>query len=179
MPKPVPKDNTKPLPTSPQTLLKLLKSLNIEHTLHNHDPIFTVEEGAHLKENIAGLHCRNLFLRDKKKRMFLVVVGNDTKVDLKALEKQLECARLSFGSPDRLWEYLGIRPGSVCPFCVLNDPKHLVQVVLDKDMMTANIVNYHPLDNAMTVGLTPAALLKFFEHTKHSPITLDLRQASP
>lgn len=165
-----------PLPTSPDDLFAILKELGIEYALHHHDPIFTVEEGEHLKVNIPGLHCRNLFIRDKKKHMFLVVLGNDTKVDLKCLQEQLECGRLSFGSADRLWQYLGIRPGSVCPFCAINDQEHQVQVVLDAQMMAAETVNYHPLDNAMTIGLSPADLLKFFEYTGHVPLTLDLNK---
>lgn len=93
---------------------------------------------------------------------------------MKALQDKLGCARLSFGSPDRLWEFLGIRPGSVCPFTVINDPDHHVQVALDAAMMAAPRVNYHPLDNTMTIGISPADLLKFFTHTGHAPLTLDL-----
>lgn len=156
-----------PLPTTPDDLFALLKSLNIPYSLHYHPPIFTVAEGEHLKENIPGVHCRNLFLRDKKKNTFLVVAANETAVDLKALETRLGCARLSFGSPERLWDMLGIRPGSVCPFTLVNDRTCAVKVILDQSMMNADIVNYHPLDNAMTIGLTPADLLRFIEHTGH------------
>jgi Ala-tRNA(Pro) deacylase len=87
--------------------------------------------------------------------------------------------RLSFGSPDRLWTYLGIRPGSVCPFTVINDPEHKVAVILDAGMMRAEIVNYHPLDNAMTISLSPAGLLKFLAHTGHKPRIIDLTPAAP
>ena len=114
----------KDLPTGPVALLGVLKELGIGFKIHNHPPIFTVAEGAHLKESIPGTHCRNLFLCDKKKAMTLVVAANETKVDLKALEAKLGCARLSFGSPDRLWTYLGIFPGAVCPFAMINDKNH-------------------------------------------------------
>lgn len=156
-----------PLPTSPDDLFALLERLGISYSLHRHPPIFTVAEGEHLKASIPGVHCRNLFLRDKKKNSFLVVLANETEVDLKALEAKLGCGRLSFGSPERLWETLGIRPGSVCPFTLVNDKSHAVRVVLDECMMKAEIVNYHPLDNSMTIGLTPADLLKFIAHTGH------------
>ena len=163
-----------PLPTSPEDLFKLLDQLSIRYELHNHEPTFTVEESDKLKAHIPGTHCRNLYLRDKKKRNFLVVAANETEIDLKALQQKLDCGRLSFGSSDRLWQFLGIRPGSVCPFTVINDTEHNVQVILDAEMMTADIVNYHPLDNAMTIGLSPADLMKFFDHTGHEPVTLDL-----
>jgi Ala-tRNA(Pro) deacylase len=162
------------LPTGPVELLGILKDIGIVFKIYNHPPIFTVEEGAHLKESIPGLHCRNLFLCDKKKAMFLVVAANETSVDLKALEGQIGSARLSFGSPDRLWKYLGIFPGAVCPFAVLNDKAHEVTVILDASMMRAETVCYHPLDNAQTIGLAPADLLKFFAHTGHQPKILDL-----
>ncbi len=113
-------ENT-PLPTSPEDLLEALDRLDITYKIHHHAPIFTVEEGVHLKAEIPGVHCRNLFLRDKKEQMFLVVAANETKIDLKSLPVLIGSGRLSFGSPQRLWTYLGIRPGSVCPFCVIND----------------------------------------------------------
>jgi Ala-tRNA(Pro) deacylase len=115
-----------------------------------------------------------LFLCDKKKVMYLVVAANETKVDLKSLETKLGAGRFSFGSPDRLWKYLGIFPGAVCPFTVINDKNHDVQVVLDAYMMKVDTVCYHPLDNAQTIGLSPADLLKFFAHTGHTPKILDL-----
>lgn len=155
------------LPTAPDDLFKLLQGLGIPYSLHHHPPIFTVAEGEHLKSAIPGVHCRNLFLRDKKENHFLVVAANDTSVDLKMLEETLGCARLSFGSAERLWKVLGIRPGSVCPFTLINDTDRIVHVVLDKAMMEAEIVNYHPLDNAMTIGLSPDDLLRFIAHTGH------------
>ena len=163
-----------PLPTTPQDLFEILQSLDIAYECHNHEATFTVAESDTLKANIPGVHCRNLYLRDKKKKNFLVVAANDTEVDMKSLQEKLGCGRLSFGSADRLWEFLGIRPGSVCPFTVINDKDHHVQVVLDAQMMKGEIVNYHPMDNTMTIGLTPDDLLKFFAHTGHTPITLDL-----
>lgn len=176
----VPKTNElNDLPTSPAALLMLLGKLNISYTLYDHPPIFTVEEGLHLKESIPGLHCRNLFMRDKKEVMYLVVAANNTKVDLKTLEQKLGSARLSFGSPERLWKYLGIRPGSVCPFTVINDKNHDVTVILDDFMMKAETVCYHPLDNAQTIALSPEDLLRFFAYTGHKPIILDLSPGVP
>ncbi len=172
-------DELAPLPTTPERLFDILQSIDISYEIHEHAPIFTVEEGVHLKASIPGTHCRNLFLRDKKKTMFLVVVANETALDLKKLQGLLDCGRISFGSAERLWENLGIRPGSVCPFCAVNDADHNVNIVLDSHMMAAEIVNYHPLDNAMTISLVPADLLKFFEYTGHKPQILDLSAAAP
>ena len=163
-----------PLLTTPEDLFVLLQRLEIAYELHHHEAVFTVEESSKIDANIPGVHCRNLYLRDKKKKNFLVVAANETQVDMKALQDKLGCARLSFGSAARLWEFLGIRPGSVCPFTVMNDPDHHVQVVLDAQMMATEIVNYHPLDNRMTIGLAPDDLLKFFAHSGHKPIVLDL-----
>lgn len=163
-----------PLPTSPEALLNILQDLEIQHEIYNHEAVFTVEESNKVNADIPGTHCRNLYLRDKKKKNFLVVAANETEIDLKALSGALDCGRFSFGSADRLWQFLGIRPGSVCPFTVINDADHAVQVVLDARMMKSEIVNYHPLDNRQTIGITPADLLKFFEHTGHKPIILDL-----
>lgn len=167
------------LPTTPQDLFEILEHIDIAYKKYEHAPIFTVQEGVHLKSSIPGLHCRNLFLRDKKENMFLVVAANETAVDLKTLPALIGSGRLSFGSPDRLWDTLGIYPGAVCPFVVINDKAHAVQVILDAYMMRAEIVCYHPLDNAQTISLTPAALLKFFAHTGHSPKILDLSASAP
>ena len=168
-----------PLPTTSDALLQNLQKLDVSYALHKHEPIFTVEEGEHLKASIPGLHCRNLFLRDKKKKMFLVVAANETKIDLKKLSSVLECARFSFGSADRLWENLGIRQGSVNPFCIMNDADHNVRIILDKHMMDQDIVNYHPMDNAMTIGLSPADLIRFIKSTNHDPEIVDLTPAAP
>ncbi len=172
---PIKKDDLPPLPTSPEDLFVRLQSLDIAYEIYNHEPIFTVEEGEHLKADIAGLHCRNLFLRDKKKKMFLVVAANETKIDLKKLPDLIGCGRISFGSAERLFDNLGIRQGSVCPFCIMNDTDNQVRIVLDQFMMEADLVNYHPLDNAMTIGLAPRDLVRFIKDTGHEPEIVDLR----
>jgi len=177
--KQVPDKAPAPLPTSPEQLFEKLQGIDIAYELHHHAPIFTVEEGEPLKRDIPGLHCRNLFLRDKKKKMFLVVAANETEIDLKKLQGLLDCDRLSFGSTGRLWKYLGVRPGAVCPFCIVNDTDRSVNVILDQYMMAAERVNYHPLDNAMTIGLSPADLVKFIENAGHTYQIVDLSGAAP
>lgn len=163
-----------PFPATPDVLFDALKALDIPYDLHRHPPIFTVAEGEQFKQSIPGLHCRNLFLRDKKERMYLVTAANETAVDLKALQQTLDCARLSFGSPERLWRHLGVRPGSVCPFSIINDrAERQVAMLLDRRMMGAQTVVYHPLDNAMSIGLSPADLLRFIAWCGHEPRIVD------
>lgn len=162
-----------PLPISPKSLLRKLETAGIPYQLHHHAPVFTVAESEKLKTTIEGLECRNLFLRDKKGSMFLITAGNDTKIDLKELPALLGCGRLSFGSAERLWENLGIRPGSVNPFCIMNAQPGQVQLILDAAIMSAHVMNVHPMDNAMTIGLSPADLLRFVGEYGHTPKILD------
>lgn len=167
------------LPTSAADLLAQLDALAIQYDLHHHAPLFRVCDGAEIEANIPGTHCRNLFLRDKKGVMFLVTAANETAIDLKKLEKLLGCGRLSFGSADRLWTYLGVRPGSVCPFAIVNDKAGDVTIILDADMMASARVNYHPMENDKTIGLAPADLIRFIETTGHRAHIMDLRAAAP
>ncbi|MCB9997286.1 MAG: prolyl-tRNA synthetase associated domain-containing protein, partial [Rhodospirillales bacterium] len=147
--------------------------------LHEHVPVFTVAESSKIDRQIDGLACRNLFLRDKKKQNYLVVAGNDTMIDMKKLPVLLDSGRLSFGSAERLWQYLGVRPGSVCPFSIMNDKAGEVEIFLDQDMMAAETVCYHPMENHFTVGLKPDDLLKFIRAHDHEPQIIDLKQAAP
>lgn len=165
-----------PLPTSPESLLARLDALEIPYTLHHHRAVFTVAESTGLERDLPGVHCRNLFIRDKKKRMFLISAANETKIDLKDLEATLTCARLSFGSPERLWTHLGVRPGSVCPYAMMNDRENLVTPVLDAYMMRGDLVNFHPLINTMTISTRPDDLLKFIRSTGHDPLIINFEQ---
>lgn len=167
------------LPTSPEALMAHLRSLGIDFSYCEHQAVFTVAESEAVDKQIPGTHCRNLFLRDQKKNNFLLVLQNATEVDIKKLPEVIGSARLSFGSADRLWEYLGVRPGSVCPYAIINDTGHNVKILLDKSMMETDIVNYHPLLNTMTIGVTPADLIKFIESTGHTPHIVDLGPAKP
>lgn len=161
------------LPTTPAALLARLDALGVTYTLYEHKPVFTVTEAETIDASIPGLHCRNLFLRDKKKQNWLVVLPNDREVDMKSLPDLIGSSRLSFGSADRLWEHLGVRPGSVCPFSVVNDTDNAVKIILDRKMTEAEIVNYHPLINTMTVSMKPEGLLTFLIDTGHTPKIVD------
>ena len=163
----------------PQTLLEHLNKLHIPYQLHSHIPVFTVEEAHKIDAEIPGTHTRNLFLRDKKDTMFLVTLRHDTPIDLKKLSDLLGCGRVSFGSPERLWTYLGVKPGSVTPLAILNNTAQNVQLVLEKAMMESERINVHPLDNSMTIGLTPSDLMTILEKQGITPHIRDLSMAAP
>ena len=177
-PAPTPETES-PLPTAPETLLARLDALGVAYTLHRHKAVFTVAEAKEVEADIPGLHCRNLFLRDRKKRNFLLTLPDERPVDLKKLPPLIGADKLSFGSAERLWQHLGVRPGSVCPFAVINDPEREVTLCLDRGMMAAETVCYHPLLNTMTVALAPEGLLRFIESCGHSPHIVDLDGAAP
>jgi Ala-tRNA(Pro) deacylase len=162
-------------PDGPQALFARLQALGIETETLEHEPVFTVEEAKRLRGELPGGHTKNLFLRNKKGRMWLVVCLEDREIDLKALGEQLESGRLSFGSADRLMQYLGVVPGAVTPFAALNDTQGQVRVMLDRGMLAAyDRLNFHPLDNAMTTGIAPGDLVRFLQAVDHDPGSLDL-----
>ena len=157
------------LPTSPATLLDKLTSMDISLTTPTHPPLRTVEEAKAFRGDLPGAHIKNLYLRDRKKRNFLVVMQEDQQVDLKSFGGQVGSDRLSFGSADRLFEILGVRPGAVSPFTLINDPEHRVQLILDADLADQSCLYAHPLVNDMTLGLSGADLLRFTAYTGHQP----------
>ena len=162
----------------PQQLFARLAALGIAQRTVEHPPVFTVEEAKALRGNLPGHHIKNLFLRNKKEEMWLVVALEDRAIDLKRLGEALGAGRLSFGSPDRLRRHLGVEPGSVTPFTLVNDATHLVRLALDRgladdDSGGGGPVNAHPLVNTMTTAIAIADLLRLFEATGHAPRWLD------
>jgi Ala-tRNA(Pro) deacylase len=156
-----------------QQLFARLDQLGIAHRTVEHPPVFTVEEAKALRGNLPGHHIKNLFLRNKKEEMWLVVALEDRAIDLRRLGEVLGAGRLSFGSADRLKRYLGVEPGSVTPLSLINDEGHAVRLVVDRGVADGGPVNAHPLVNTMTTALAPADLLRFFEGTGHTPHWLD------
>jgi Ala-tRNA(Pro) deacylase len=170
----MPDDPTAELPTSPDRLLGRLEELGIPARTVSHPPVFTVEEAKALRGELPGAHIKNLFLRNKKGAMWLVVCLEDREVDLKALADALQAGRFSFGSAERLMTYLGVLPGAVTPFAAINDREGRVQVVLDKAMLAQDPINCHPLVNDMTAAISPDGLLRFLEAEGHEPLVLDM-----
>ncbi len=148
-------------PADDRALFQVLDQLGIAHESHHHAPAFTVEQGNAVWGGIPGVHCKNLFLKDAKGRFWLVVAPADRSIDLKRLPEIIGSARLSFGSAALLSDVLGIIPGAVTPFALINDVNRRVYVVLDRWMMDQALVNYHPLRNDATTTLAPADLLSF------------------
>ena len=158
------------MPKSPEQLFAALDALGIRHATVKHPPVFTVEQAASLRGQIAGGHTKNLFLRDKKNALYLVVAEENATIDLKGLHRRLGASgRFSFGSADLLMEVWGVVPGAVTPFGAINDTDGRVTVVLDSPMMEFETLNYHPLVNTMTTSIARGDLVKFLESTGHLP----------
>lgn len=162
-------------PLTPTDLFALLDRLGLDTRTAHHPPVFTVAESRLVKEAIPGAHTKNLFLKDKAGRLFLVVAPAEAGIDLKRLAPLIGAAgRLSFGSADALREVLGVEPGSVTPFAAANDRAGRVQVVLDAGLMAAERVNVHPLANTMTTTIAAGDLVAFLRATAHEPAIVAL-----
>jgi Ala-tRNA(Pro) deacylase len=155
---------------SPDALFAYLDNLGIAHKTVTHPAVFTVEEARMLRGQVPGGHTKNLFLRDKKDVPYLVVAAEDAAIELRSLHRRLGASgRFSFGSAELMRELLGVEPGSVTPFAVLNDTARRVSVVLDAAMMATEVLNFHPLVNTGTTTISRDGLLKFLEATGHVP----------
>ena len=163
-----------PAPMTPEHLFARLDALGIAHRTYRHPPVFTVAEAAALRGALPGGHCKSLFLKDKKGGLWLVIALEERPIDLKRLAASLRAPRFSFGSAELLYAVLGVRPGSVTPFALANDPAHRVTAVLDSDMLAHNPLNYHPLENDRTTAITPNDLLRFIAWCGHAPRIVDL-----
>ena len=155
-------------------LLQRLAELGIETVTTDHPPLFTVEQSRELRGEIAGAHSKNLFLKDKKGQVFLVVAGEDTPIDMKGLHRLIGSGRLSFGKPELLAELLGVVSGSVTPFAVINDTAGRVSVVLDARLMGHDMLNFHPLENNATTTIARDDLLTFLKASGHDPAIIDV-----
>jgi Ala-tRNA(Pro) deacylase len=164
------------VPATDRDLHRCLDALDITHRTYAHAPVFTVEESRTECAHIPGAHTKNLFLKDRGGGLWLVVARERLQIDLNALAKQLDAARFSFGSAELLIEILGVPPGSVTPFALINDADARVHVVLDAGMLALNPLNFHPLRNDRTTAVAPDHLLKFIRATGHEPMIVELPQ---
>jgi Ala-tRNA(Pro) deacylase len=165
-------------PGTPDELFTRLAELEIAFHTVEHPPVFTVEQAKHVRGELPGAHTKSLFLRDKKGAMWLVACLEDRIVDLKSLADRIGAKRLSFGSPERLMRYLGVIPGAVSPFAVINDRGNAVRVVLDRALVEHRTVHLHPLDNAKTTVIAMADLLKFLDATGHGAQVIDFAEGA-
>lgn len=143
-----------------ETLLKLMDNKKVPYILHNHRALFTVQDSEKHRGEIDGMHSKNLFLKNKKKEFFLFSCYENQKIDLKKISKSLKIGNISFASEEKLIEIMGIYPGSVSPFALLNDKNNNVVFFLDKKIFETENINFHPLINTSTVTLKVRSLIK-------------------
>lgn len=163
------------MPKTPDELLAFLSELGIAVKTVTHPPLFTVADSQALRGEIPGGHTKNLFLRDKKDRYFLLTVEEDAEVDLKTIHQVIGASgRVSFGKPEKLLDYLGVAPGAVTAFGVVNDMENNVTIVLDEALMRHDPINAHPLTNEATTSIGRDDLLRLIKATGHEPLVLKL-----
>jgi Ala-tRNA(Pro) deacylase len=158
---------------TPEELFAYFDTLGIGHRTYSHPPVFTVAEAVRLRGKLPGGHCKSLFLKDKKGRFWLAVMLEERRIDLKKLAAQLGAPRFSFGGAADLDRLLGVRPGSVTPFALVNDVQGLVTPVLDARMLECDPLNYHPLENDRTTAVSPPDLVCFIRASGHEPLIVE------
>ncbi len=159
-------------------LYERLGTLGIAWKTTEHSPVFTVAEADAVHGSLPGGHTKNLFLKDKKGGLWLIVLRSHLRVDLNALARQLAAPRFSFGAGELLIATLGIEPGSVTPFALMNDTAHRVRPVLDEGMLALDPLNFHPLRNDRTTAVAPGDLLRFIRFSGHDPIITALPETA-
>jgi Ala-tRNA(Pro) deacylase len=158
------------MPVAPDQLLQMLVDAGIDARTTSHPALFTVAESKELRGKLQGGHTKNLFLRDKKGNVFLVVAEEDAEIDLKRIHTKIGASgRVSFGKPELLKELLGVEPGSVTAFGLVNDTEQQVSCVFDEALMRHNLLNCHPLTNTMTTTIARDDLLVFLGQQGHQP----------
>ncbi|MBL8566974.1 MAG: prolyl-tRNA synthetase associated domain-containing protein [Hyphomicrobiaceae bacterium] len=161
-------------PANRDQLMLRLSDLGIATRTTEHAAVFTVGESEELERTLPGGHTKNLFLKDSRGALFLVIAESRTPVDLKALARRIGAGRFSFGKPELLMQHLGVTPGSVTAFAVMNDVEARVSVVIDDRLMRHETINCHPLTNTATTNIARVDLLRFIRATGHEPRTVVL-----
>jgi len=166
------------MPATRSELFFKLDTLGIAHKTYDHAPVFTVEESTAIKAEMPGGHSKNLFLKDKAGAFFLICAQSDTPIKINKLHPILGCKRLSFGKPEALLEKLGVTPGSVTLFSIMNDRAGEVSLIIDQRLTGHELVNFHPLLNDATTAISSDDMIKFAKATGHDPVILDLASLS-
>ena len=167
------------MPLGRRDLFERLEALGIATETAEHAPLYTVEDSRALRGEILGGHTKNLFLKCKEGSLWLVVAHEETAVDLKGLAKLLGAGRFSFGNAELLGEVLGVPPGAVTPFALINDAEQRLGVVLDRALLNFDRLNFHPLENSATTGISRDDLLAFIRACGHEPVILALGGDEP
>ncbi len=160
-------------PFTRAALFAFLDAHGIDHATIDHPPVFRVEEGRAIKAAMPGGHSKNLFLKDARGQLWLISALGDTVIDLKRTPAAIGSAKLSFGSPERLWEALAVRPGSVTALALVNDPGRRVRFVIDAALLACDALNFHPLSNDATTAISHAGFLRFLEALGRAPQPVD------
>lgn len=161
------------MPASPTDLFAYLDALGIAHNTHEHEAFFTVEEGRHMKESMLGGHTKNLFMKDKDGTIVLISAWADSQLKLNQLHKLIGTRRLSFASAELMVECLGVEPGSVTAFALMNDQDQRVRFIADAALMGFDTVNFHPLVNTATTAISREDFQRFVEATGHALTVVD------
>ena len=167
------------MPAGAAELFAFLDAHGIAHKTLEHAPVFTVAEGHGIKAALPGGHTKNLFLKDAKDRLWLVTALAETTIDLKGLPARIGAARLSFGSAPLMAEALGVEPGSVTPFAMINDAARRVTLVLDAAMLREDPLNFHPLVNTGTTTVSRDGFLRFLAAIGVEPLVAELSKPLP
>lgn len=166
--------------TKPDEMIKYLDQLGIKTNTIVHRPVFTVAEGQDVKAQIPGAHCKNLFVKDKKGKLFLITAKDHTPINLKKTHEVIGgSGRLSFCTEEQMWEYLAVRPGSVTPLSIMNDVSNKVTMILDIHLMKHNIFNCHPMLNTHTTSMNIKDLIFFLKSCNHEPLIVTLPEPPP
>ena len=161
------------MPATAADLYARFDALGIAWRTIEHDPVFRVEEGREIKAAMPGGHTKNLFLKDAKDQLWLISALGESVIDLKTLHRIIGSARLSFGRADLMEEVLGVTPGSVTLFALINDVSHRVRLVLDAGLYRHEVVNFHPLTNTATTAISSADMDRFVRALGYDPILVD------
>ena len=165
-------------PTTPADLFAFFDAHAIAHSTLEHPAVFRVEEGQEIKAALPGAHTKNLFLKDAKDQLWLISALGETRIDLKRLPATIGSAKLSFGREEILYDALGVRPGSVTLFALINDPGHRVRVVLDKALFEHKTVNFHPLVNTATTAVSLTGMMAFLEALRIEAQVVDFAEVA-
>jgi Ala-tRNA(Pro) deacylase len=152
-----------------EKVFNALKDLEISFEVFEHPPLDTIEIALKYWKDIHAMHCKNLFFRNHKgNRHYLVIIKDTTPFNIRSLEQKLKQGKLTFGSEKRLMKHLGVKPGSVSPFGLLNDTEHHVHLFLDQQIQTADKISFHPNDNTASVVISYTDFIKFLDHMRNT-----------
>lgn len=164
------------MPATREELFQRFRDLRIETRTVEHAPVFTVEQAQLVHHDMPGGHCKNLFCKDEKSVLWLIVALEDAVINLKTAPAKIGSKRLTFGKPDLLMDVLGVEPGSVTPFGLINDTTNRVNVILDAAMMKQTLLNFHPLKNDATTAIASPDLLAFITSCGHVPRVVEVSE---